>query len=458
MTDVAIVGAGPAGTRAAEVLVRAGLRPVVIDEAPDSGGRIYQRPPRGFTRTDKTLYGFEAAKARALHAAFDALRPHIEFRPETLVWNIRQNILFTSHAGDMGEVPFGHALLCTGATDRIVPLPGWTLPGVTSLGGSQIALKAQGCAIGHRVAFVGTGPLLWLVAYQYARAGATVAAVVDTTAFTTKLRAMPGLLRGGATFAKGFYYVGWLRAHGVPIIEGATPLAILGSEAVDGLRIRTSGSEQQIACDAVALGWGLKPETQLVDLAGVPFAFNAAQRAFLPQQDASGATANPSIFLAGDGARIAGADVAELAGARGAWAIVAARGLAVDHGEVTRLDAALARHGAFRSALDAAFPFPARLAATMPDETILCRCESVTAGELRATARAGTTLPAAEVNRAKALSRIGMGRCQGRLCSPPAAEVLAAALACPLESVGRLRGQPPVKPIPIMPRSPGSAP
>ncbi|HUZ63571.1 MAG TPA: FAD-dependent oxidoreductase [Acetobacteraceae bacterium] len=452
MSDVAIIGAGPAGTRAAEVLVRAGLRPVVIDEAPDNGGRIYQRPPGGFTRSAKTLYGFEAAKARALHAAFDALRPHVDFRPDTLVWNIRPHRLFTMRAGDTGEIPFDQALLCTGAMDRVIPLPGWTLPGVTSLGGSQVALKAQGCAIGRRVAFLGTGPLLWLVAYQYAKAGAIVAAVIDTTPFATKLRATPALLRGRATFAKGLYYIAWLRAHRVPILEGATPLAIEGDGAVRALRIRTRRGEQQIACDAVALGWGLKPETQLADLADVPFAFDPAQRGFLPKRDATGATPIPGIFLAGDGAQIGGADVAELAGARSAWAILAARNLPLDHAEIARLDAALARHAAFRVALDRAFPFPASLAVAMPDETVLCRCESITAGEMRAAARADATLPAPEVNRAKALTRIGMGRCQGRLCGPPAAEILAATLACPLESVGRLRGQPPVKPIPVLSR------
>jgi bacterioferritin-associated ferredoxin len=102
--------------------------------------------------------------------------------------------------------------------------------------------------------------------------------------------------------------------------------------------------------------------------------------------------------------------------------------------------------------LERAFPFPAKLAADMADDTILCRCEAITAGELRAAAdEALATLPPSEVNRAKALTRVGMGRCQGRVCGPAAAEVLAASLSCPVEQVGRLRGQPPVKPIPILP-------
>jgi NADPH-dependent 2,4-dienoyl-CoA reductase/sulfur reductase-like enzyme len=447
---VAIVGSGPAGTRAAEVLVRAGLRPVVIDEAPDNGGRIYQRQPPGFQRAGKQLYGFEAGKAAALHACFDDLRERIDYRPRTLVWNIRPDGLNTYGDGRYGEVAFDQVILCTGAMDRVVPLPGWTLPGVTTLGGAQIALKGQGCAIGKRVVFVGSGPLIYLVAWQYARAGVAVT-VLDTSGFTAKARQLAGLLRGGGTFMKGLHYIAWLRLHGVRIFEGATPVAIEGGEEVAGISFRdASGRARRLLCDAVGMGWGLKPETQLADLAGVPFDYDAGQQLWLPRRDAAGRSPVAHVFLAGDGARIAGADVAELAGTRAALAVLETLGIPTEASVLARLDAAIARHAAFRRALDNAFPYPAALAAAVPDETILCRCEAITAGELRRAARETAMPPAPEVNRAKAFTRIGMGRCQGRVCGPAGAEILAAALGCTVADVGRLRGQPPVKPVPIL--------
>ncbi|MDA9406145.1 MULTISPECIES: NAD(P)/FAD-dependent oxidoreductase [unclassified Bradyrhizobium] len=448
-----IVGAGPAGTRAAEVLVGAGLRPVVIDEGLENGGRIYQRQPAGFRRAAYTLYGFEAAKARAIHDVFDRLRPSIDFRPRTLAWNLRPGVIDTICEGKAHTVPFAQTILCTGAMDRVIPLPGWTLPGVFTLGGSQISLKTQGCAIGAQVAFVGTGPLLYLVAYQYARAGAQVVAVLDTTPFATKAKRAFGLIRGGTTFAKGLYYIAWLRAHGIPIVEGAAPLAIEGNGRVESLSWRDAGgARHEASVDAVALGWGLKPEAQLADLAGVPFDFDPVQHNWVPHRDPSGRTSVDGVFLAGDGSGIRGADLAEAAGARAAWAVLAARGLGVDARAVARLDAILAAGATFRAALERAFPFPAKLAADIADDTILCRCELITAGELRAAANeALATLPPPEVNRAKALTRVGMGRCQGRVCGAAAAEVLASTLSCPVEQVGRLRGQPPVKPIPILP-------
>jgi thioredoxin reductase len=360
--------------------------------------------------------------------------------------------LSTLSHGRSGQVAFDAAILCTGAMDRVVPIPGWTLPGVTTMGAAQIALKTQGCAIGRRVVFLGSGPLLWLVAYQYAKAGADVAAVLDTTPFATKLRATPGLVLGGATFAKGVFYVAWVRRRGIRIAEGVTPLAIEGgADGVSGVAWRDAkGREHRVGCDAVGMGWGLKPEAQLADLAAVPFRHDALQTNWVPVRDGAGRTPVPGIYLAGDGAGIGGADVAEMAGARAGLAVLEDAGHRIDPIEIVTLDRRLAGQARFRAALERAFPFPAHLARAMADDTMLCRCESLRAGELRAAARAeAATGPAPEVNRAKAFTRVGMGRCQGRVCGAAAAEILAAELGCSVPQIGRLRGQPPVKPIPL---------
>ncbi|MBR0680410.1 FAD-dependent oxidoreductase [Roseomonas eburnea] len=451
---VVVVGAGPAGVRAAEKLVAAGLSPIWVDEAPDGGGRIYQRPPPGLERDARTLYGFEAKRAEALHATLDALKPRSEWRPETFVWHIRPGAreLHVLHRGRQERISYDAAILCTGAMDRVIPVRGWTLPGVTTLGAAQIALKAQGCGIGRRVVFLGTGPLLWLVAYQYAKAGADVAAVLDTTSFATKVAAVPGLLRGGATFAKGLYFIAWLRRRGIRIAEGITPLEIQGD--ANGITAVTwrdaAGRDCREVCDAVGIGWGLRPEAQLADLAGVPFRHDRLQQNWVPVRDGAGRTPVAGIYLAGDGAGIGGAEVAELAGTRAALALLEDAGHRVDAAEAARLEGRLAGQARFRAALERAFPFPAALARALADDVILCRCEGLRVGELRAAARAdAATGPAPEMNRAKAFTRVGMGRCQGRVCGAAAAEVLAAELGCDVAEIGRLRGQPPVKPIPI---------
>ena len=348
---------------------------------------------------------------------------------------------------------WSHLIIASGATDRIVPLPGWTLPGVYTLGGAQVAIKAQGCAIGRRTVLAGTGPLLYLVAYQYAKAGAQVAAVLDTSPFARQAAAAPKLLNQPGTFAKGLYYVAWLKAHGVRIEHGVTLAAIEGDQAVGYVRwIAADGKEHALACDAVGLGYGLRPETQLADLAGCRFAFDTLNRCWLPERDAAGRSSVNGVYLAGDGTGIAGADAAELAGRRTALAVLEDLGVAPQPDaalpDAATIEKRLERIARFREGIEQAFAPPANAATTWPDDLTVCRCEEVNAGTLRSCIRSGL---ATEVNRLKALTRIGMGRCQGRMCGESAMALLSAETGKPLHEVGRLRSQAPIKPIPISP-------
>src|SRR4051812_35542133 len=203
---VAIVGAGPAGVRAAETLARGGVRPILFDEVERPGGQIYRQPPRGAGRATAELYGLEAAKAEAIHRVLPGLAGRVDYRPRTLVWNVFQDRLDLLGPDGYGEQRFDRLILATGAMDRALPFPGWTLPGVFTLGGAQIALKAQGVAIGRRVALVGAGPLLPLVAHQYAKAGVTVVAALDATPFAAKVAQVSGLFASTHTLAKGLWY------------------------------------------------------------------------------------------------------------------------------------------------------------------------------------------------------------------------------------------------------------
>ncbi|AGU52830.1 putative oxidoreductase, pyridine nucleotide-disulfide subunit [Variovorax paradoxus B4] len=448
---VVVVGAGPAGMRAAQALVQAGVRPIVVDEGRRDGGQIYRRQPEGFKRPYAKLYGTEADKAQALHRDFDALRDQVDYLGDTLAWNLSEGALHVVRGGEPQVLPFDALIVCSGATDRLMPVPGWHRAGCYSLGASQIALKAQACAIGACTVFLGSGPLLYLVASQYVQAGAQVMAVLDTSPSAKSWGAMAGLLARPRLALRGLALIRGLRRAGMKVLQGVTPLRIDGDDSagVQAVVVRdVQGHEQRFECDAVGLGWHLRAETQLADLARCEFDFEPLSRQWLPRIDAEGRSSTRGVYLAGDGARILGADGAEAAGRLAALSALAdlghAKGQALHGAEAAALQRTLAQMNRFREGLARAFPWPHAQAAALPDDAIVCRCEAVTAGELR---RCVNEMDSREVNRAKAFSRVGMGRCQGRFCGHASAEIVAQASGVPIELVGRLRSQAPVKPL-----------
>ncbi|MBZ9739883.1 MULTISPECIES: FAD/NAD(P)-binding oxidoreductase [unclassified Mesorhizobium] len=440
---IVIVGAGPAGIRAAAMLVEAGLHPVVIDEGQRAGGQIYRRPPAGFVRTPEQLYGSEAAKAVALHALFDRLAEEgrLTHCAASSVIALQEGRLHVLGEGGVQLVSYDRLILATGASDRVAPVPGWQSAGVYSLGAAQIALKAQGVALGQRIVLIGSGPLLTLVGAQLVKAGADVVAVLDTSSRRQQMQGLWELaarplvaLRGLALRARlgGRYHAGVTLER----IEA-------DGKGVTAIRWHDAGGREHLTlCDTIGVGWHLRAETHLADLAGCAFIYDEKWRQWLPKTDEMGRAGN-GAYLAGDGVRLLGADGAEIAGRLAAVACLADLGFPAPS---TASDLRkLARLERFARGLARAFPWPTAMARALPDDAVVCRCENVTAAALRQSTDFGGT----EANRVKSLSRVGMGRCQGRYCQLAAVELIAAQTGCTPGAVGRFRGQAPVRPAPI---------
>ncbi|MHC5307434.1 FAD-dependent oxidoreductase [Bartonella sp. LJL80] len=443
---IVIVGAGPAGIRAAHALVEAGISPVVIDEARQCGGQIYRQSFVGDGRPKVALYGDQSHKAARLHRLFTRLSPAIDYHPQTTVWHLQEKTLHLSGNGTHDDMPFDRLILATGATDRVLPFQGWTLPGVYTLGAAQTALKAQATLVSDDIVFMGASPLLYLVAYQYMKAGARVRAILDTAPMATKRHLIAAAMHDFLTIWRGLAYAVKLKAAGVDIISGVQQVTAQGGACIEAVTFKKGGSIHTIATKALAYNFGLRSETQLADLAGVTFAFNPQDRAWAPKSGVDTRTSRNDVYLAGDGASIEGADAAELSGEIAALSVLADMGRSYDskrHHVLINKRQKL-RHA--RKPFDKAFPFPLHWMAQVPDDLVLCRCEEITIANIR---NRQQFYQQWEMNRSKAVSRVGMGRCQGRMCGAALAELLRLDHACAVEDIGRLRAQPPIKPLSI---------
>lgn len=443
--DLAIIGAGPAGLAAAVTAANAGLSVALLDEQPRPGGQIYRDVSRASADRARVL-GTDYRHGTTLTSAL--ANSSVHHIPGAVVWAIEDGFqLSYTENGRAARIVAPRVLLATGALERPMPVPGWTLPGVMTAGAAQILLKGSG-VLARRAVLAGSGPLLYLVAAQMVRAGVPPLALVETQTRTDLLRAMrhlPGALRGWRGLVKGLGLLGELRRAGVARFTGADGLTIEGTDKAEALCFRSGGETHRIACETVLLHHGVVPNTQAARSLGIAHRWNAAQHAFTPVLDTWGAAERTGVFIAGDGAGIGGAMVAEIAGR------LAALKLAEEAGHLTIADRdaqaapllrVRSRERAIRPFLDAAYP-PCPEALEPADDTVICRCEEITAGQIRQTAALGCLGP----NQAKSYTRAGMGPCQGRYCGLTVTALLAKATGQSPDVTGYYRVRPPLKPV-----------
>jgi hypothetical protein len=337
-------------------------------------------------------------------------------------------------------------ILATGAHERPFPSPGWTLPGVFMAGAIQILLKTSGIVPEGRTVLAGCGPLLWLLASQLLRAGATIDAMLDTTP-RGRLRAAlahaPGFLLS-PYFARGRELVRTVRRN-VRVIEHVTSLAVEGTTAATDVCFAVDGRTHSLPIDQLVLHQGVVPDINLASAAGCVLAWNELQACFAPIVDAWGGTTVPGLYIAGDGAGIAGALAAEAKGRLTALGVANALGC-IDGdtrdraAQRHRRDSAIATRG--RVFLDTLYR-PADAFRLPEGDTLACRCEEVSAAAIAELARSGCAGP----NQAKAFVRCGMGACQGRWCGLTVTELIAHAQRRDPVEVGYYRLRFPAKPV-----------
>ncbi|WP_342359296.1 NAD(P)/FAD-dependent oxidoreductase [Terrarubrum flagellatum] len=456
--DLVIVGAGPAGLAAAATASGFGLSVLLADENGAPGGQIY----RGITRSseaDRRRLGPDYAAGKKLSAAF--AESAAAYTLGALVWSVAPTDEETPDADYPLEVGISlggvaraigaqRVLLATGAIERPFPIPGWTLPGVMSAGAAQILLKTSALAPSGRTVIAGSGPLLYLLASQLIAAGAPPVALVDTTPRKNWRVALPDF----PAFAMSSYAAKGLKllfdvAKRIRVIRNVSALEAVGGDKFETLIVtRTNGTMERIDADLLLLHQGVAPNLNLSSAAGCALEWDEKQALFRPKRDEWLESSEAGISIAGDGGGIVGAQASviegEIAGLVAAFRLsrISKEMFAQRGAELKKRLASVLRGRAF---LDRLFRPADEFRVPQRDDAIVCRCEEVSAGRVRATAALGVQGP----NQMKAFLRCGMGPCQGRLCGLTVSEMIAQARGVSPADVGYYRLRPPVKPVPL---------
>ena len=382
--DVLVVGAGPGGLVAAATAAEAGMRVCLVDDNPSAGGQIWRS---GIAETNP-----EAARLlRRLETAGAETR---------FGWRVVEapaaRTLRIEQSGTFADVEYGSLILATGARERFLPFPGWTLPGVYGAGGLQAFVKSGFDIRGKRVVVAGTGPLLLAVAAHLRQAGAQIVSVVEQASMRRLARFSLGLMRGQVgKLVEGAGYA--MSTAGIPYRTSAWVTGVSGRERLEKVMIRSGSRILELLADMLAIGYHLVPNTELAQLLQCDLESGYVRVDEQQQSSVSG------IYCIGELTGIGGVDKAKV---EGEIAAMAASG---------RIDRARSmtsqrdRHARFARELSAAFALRQELRSLATSSTLVCRCEDV---PYDAVAQCNSW------REAKLHTRCGMGPCQGRICGP----------------------------------------
>jgi Pyridine nucleotide-disulphide oxidoreductase len=449
-----VVGMGPAGLAAAIELGRAEVSTALIDQASSPGGQVYRQPPSEF-HLPTGLARLRHQIGKSLVKEVEQSCPSLRRLQGSVVWGaFGPGALSVQHGGSNFEVGYERLIICEGAQERVIPCPGWTLPGVFSIGGLQKMISTQGIVPQGRVLLVGSGPLLVGTGALLARAGAHLAGWYEAVPFVKWASLCVGMLRWPRLISESFSYLQELLLRGVKLQFGWGLKSLSGDERVrqailvrlDGMGAPIPGSEKSVTVDVVGIGFGLQPSVRLARLVGCRTEYDRKRRCFTPITDYWGQSSQSGIYLAGDGAGVGGADWSEiqgrLAGLHAAWSLNRTGCGQIDEfsHEWThtkrKIEAYIVKYHKVFTPQDGHYR-------TTTPETVVCRCEGVSAGELVKRMRLGER----DLTALKP-TRLGMGPCQGRGCEGIAAELLRLN-GVPCESLRPLNLRPPLVPMPL---------
>ncbi|MCZ6883419.1 MAG: NAD(P)/FAD-dependent oxidoreductase [Gammaproteobacteria bacterium] len=444
--QLVVIGAGPAGMAAAQTAAEHGVDVTLFDDQAQPGGQIYRNVDTS-PLADTSLLGKDYVFGQPLVQAFR--HAELDYYACTSVWYLdKAREIGILKQGVSHKISAQRVIVASGAQERPMPVPNWQLPGVMTAGAGQILLKSAAMVPDNGVVLAGNGPLMLLLAWQYLRAGVNIHAILDTTPkgnLFRALRYLPRALAAGNDLWKGLRMMLSIATARVPYYHCVSELRAEGDNQLQAVSFSAAGRHHRIDTDLLLLHQGLIPGLHILQAAGCEIEWNPAQQSWQTPVDVWGETSLNGIFVAGDGGGIAGARAASLSGQLAGLQVAHQLGL-VDIGKRDQLARPIInsrnRHLAIRPFLDAFYAVPETFL-NPADETLVCRCEEVSARQIRDVIALGCIGP----NQAKAFTRCGMGPCQGRYCADTVAHIFAHQLGVSVADIGHYNARAPLKPI-----------
>ena len=452
--DLVVLGAGPAGVAAANVASKEGAEVVIIDENSSAGGQIYRAPPNEFQPQNsfKSDEFREGEKQRNIleNSNLTALFNH-------RVWSVSSDLV-VSTVGPNGLSSW-HArslIIANGALERIIPFPGWTIPGVIGLAASTILLKSQYVLPGQSTVVAGCGPLLIAVANGIIKSGGKVSAIIDLNSKSDWIKAFPRLLSRPDQLFKGMSWFVNIMKAGIKLYGGH---AVTNTKQVDNVLrisiapINSAGSildsknQKIVEGDCLAIGHGLFPSTEITRLLKAKHIYDPLKGGWVPLIDDDFRSSIPGVYIAGDATGISGAFSAVQKGRIAGMAAVRDLNVMSSQKYKAKIKSELIilkKNENFGKAAVRLMKFRPELIQTITSETIVCRCEDVFRSKIDEAIESG----ARDLNQLKAWTRCGMGPCQGRTCSEAIEAILASKVGS-RELAGQWTGRTPLRPVPI---------
>lgn len=450
MYDVIIIGAGPAGANAALETSAHGLKTLLIDEQRDAGGQVWRVKSKSILKAPKTE---TSEKGDALREEIASSIVEVMF--ETRVWQIEkddeENWILGIDSGNGGQtINCKSLIIATGAQERVIPVPGWTLPGVLGLAGATALFKEHMMVPGRRVIVAGNGPLLFFVASEVRKLGGKVSAVVSLNGRFDWFKSLPAMMANPSLIWQGVKWIFDLTKNRVPIYWGFGIKTIEGKDKVDGVTICkvdndwriVEGPERYIHGESVCYGHGLMPAIEATRLAGGEHHFDDALGGWVPTVDEFGRTSVKSLYTCGDNTGILGVGAAPLRGR------FAAKAVLEDHGvnNVGNADFKQLKKARKFGLAATALTIPrVGFESFITGDTEVCRCEGITRNEIEYELKTGAVSP----NAVKSGTRCGMGPCGGRYCAESLAIITEHVNKQSREQIGLPTSRPPLRPIAI---------